>query len=157
MVLQIATREVTTAAGTVELPPDDVPMKGPLQVLVVDDDDDLRALARAHLEAAGFGVIEARDGREALAVLFDPNQREPAVIVLDMSMPGMSGQQFLAVLGGYWRLRRIPVVILAAELPEENEASRLAVERLKKPQQWNEIVDAVKRHCAGRGGEPADS
>jgi CheY-like chemotaxis protein len=57
-------------------------------VLVVDDDEMIRRLVRTVLEADDWKVVEARDGHEAFERLEDT---EPAVVVLDVMMPGMDG------------------------------------------------------------------
>jgi CheY-like chemotaxis protein len=57
-------------------------------VLVVDDDDMIRRLVRTVLEADDFEVVEARDGQTALAL---STEARPAVIVLDIMMPGIDG------------------------------------------------------------------
>lgn len=57
-------------------------------VLVVDDDEMIRRLVRTVLEADDFEVIEAKDGQEALRVISD---KAPAVVVLDVMMPGLNG------------------------------------------------------------------
>jgi DNA-binding response OmpR family regulator len=57
-------------------------------VLVVDDDEMIRRLVRTVLEADDFEVIEAKDGDEALVVVDD---KRPAVVVLDVMMPGLNG------------------------------------------------------------------
>ena len=60
-------------------------------VLVVDDDDATRSAERAVLSDGGFRVIEARDGEEAMRALSnDP----PAMVVLDIQMPGVDGPSF---------------------------------------------------------------
>ena len=60
-------------------------------VLIVDDDSDVRALLHHVLGFAGFVVVEASNGRDALAALI---QHRPAVIILDLRMPEMDGWQF---------------------------------------------------------------
>jgi DNA-binding response OmpR family regulator len=57
-------------------------------VLIVDDDEMIRRLVRTVLEADDFEVIEAKDGEQALAVIGD---KAPAVVVLDVMMPGLNG------------------------------------------------------------------
>ena len=57
-------------------------------VLIVDDDEMIRRLVRTVLEADDFEVIEAMDGQEALRVISD---KAPAVVVLDVMMPGLNG------------------------------------------------------------------
>jgi chemotaxis family two-component system sensor histidine kinase/response regulator PixL len=82
-------------------------------VLVVDDDDDFRDLARARLVAHGYQVVEARHGREALDFLTGPSA-QPSAIVLDLQMPTMSGWDLLPILASYLRLQSIPLVIVTA-------------------------------------------
>jgi DNA-binding response OmpR family regulator len=60
----------------------------PRLVLVVDDDEMIRRLVRAVLEADEFEVAEARDGEAALQLA---SQTEPSVVVLDVMMPGLDG------------------------------------------------------------------
>jgi len=62
-------------------------------VLIVDDDPDIRAALHLLLRTAGFEVVAARNGREALQLL---NGEEPGLIVLDLMMPEMDGWDFLA-------------------------------------------------------------
>lgn len=57
-------------------------------VLIVDDDQMIRRLVRTVLEADDFEVIEAKDGEQALSVIDD---KRPAVVVLDVMMPGLNG------------------------------------------------------------------
>src|SRR5689334_25425820 len=62
-------------------------------VLVVDDDADIRGAVQLLLRTAGFEVVAARNGREALQLL---DSEEPGLIVLDLMMPEMDGWDFLA-------------------------------------------------------------
>src|SRR2546428_13399417 len=79
----------------------------PRPVLIVDDDIETLAAERQLLAESGFRVIEARNGSEALrAVQDDP----PAVVVLDVQMPGMDGPAFALELR--IGLRRGPLVVL---------------------------------------------
>jgi DNA-binding response OmpR family regulator len=89
-------------------------MKRSAPILVVEDDAACRDLVRQMLLDAGFDVVEARDGREALGVLVS-DQTEPGLVILDLDMPVMSGRQLLAVIGNYRRLAKIPVLITSAE------------------------------------------
>ena len=66
--------------------------RGPL-VLVVDDDARLREFLRVSLEASGYSVSEAESGEQALAAIAD---ERPALVLLDVVMPGVDGWQLLA-------------------------------------------------------------
>jgi CheY-like chemotaxis protein len=81
-------------------------------VLVVDDEDESRRIARRHLDKLGWEVAEAEDGAGALHWL-SQNPR-PAMILLDLVMPGMNGFAFLEEIAKHADWRDIPIVILTA-------------------------------------------
>jgi CheY-like chemotaxis protein len=81
-------------------------------VLVVDDEPESRRIARRHLEKLGWEVDEAEEGTDALHWL-SQNPR-PAMILLDLLMPGMNGFAFLEELAKRAEWRLVPVVILTA-------------------------------------------
>jgi signal transduction histidine kinase/DNA-binding response OmpR family regulator len=81
-------------------------------VLVVDDEDKSRGLARRHLDRLGWEVAEATDGHSALSWL-SQNPR-PAMILLDLLMPGMNGFEFLEEIAKHEEWRDVPIVILTA-------------------------------------------
>jgi len=64
-------------------------------ILIADDEDDLRAMVRAMLESFGFGVLEARDGKEAVD-LFRERSGGIDLVLLDMMMPRMTGEEAFA-------------------------------------------------------------
>ncbi len=110
-------------------------------VLVVDDDEATRSAERAVLTEDGFRVIEARDGAEAMRVIQnDP----PAVVVLDIQMPGVDGPSFARELR--LALRRVPLVILTGVDDPKHEADRCNAEAyLSKPFDALELVKIVRR------------
>ncbi len=81
-------------------------------VLVVDDESESREIARRHLDKLGWEVAEAADGAGALRWL-SQNSR-PAMILLDLVMPGMNGFAFLEEIANRTEWRDIPIVILTA-------------------------------------------
>jgi signal transduction histidine kinase/CheY-like chemotaxis protein len=82
-------------------------------VLVVDDDPDSRGLVRRHLDKLGWSVAEADEGGDALGWL--AQNPPPALILLDLMMPGMDGFGFLDAIGRHAEWRNIPIVILTAK------------------------------------------
>lgn len=110
-------------------------------VLVVDDDDATRAAERAVLTDDGFRVVEARDGQEAmLAIQNDP----PALVVLDIQMPGVDGPEFARSLR--MALKRVPLVILTGVNDPKREADRCNAEAyLSKPFDAPELLRVVRR------------
>jgi diguanylate cyclase (GGDEF)-like protein len=79
-------------------------------VLVADDRASVRAVFRSGLEAAGYGVIEARNGREAVD---QAARNDVSVILLDVAMPVMDGHRTLAALKSGADTRDVPVVFLS--------------------------------------------
>ena len=84
---------------------------GPLLILIVDDDEDLRLLARKALVRGGHTVIEAADGAEGLEMI---GRRCPDLLVLDINMPGIDGFEVLRRLGAAEGGPSLPVIVLTA-------------------------------------------
>jgi len=122
-------------------------------VLVVDDEEDIRALVRELLERAGAQVREAADGREALRLLYDVR---PDVIVLDVTMPGFDGWQTLERVRD---LSDVPVLMLTGRDQELEKVRGLragADDYVTKPFGRQELlarVHALLRRGSGGGGK----
>jgi len=116
----------------------------PRPVLVVDDDEATRRAEREVLHDNGFRVVEARDGAEALWYMqHDP----PAVVVLDVQMPGVDGPSFARELR--MSLKRVPLVILTGARDPRREADRCNAEAyLAKPFDSRELVSVVRRFAS---------
>ena len=82
-------------------------------VMVVDDEPDIRFLVRLTLEQAGHTVTEAASGEEALEML---DQEEPDLVLLDINLPLLNGFQVLEEMRLSGRLERVPVLILSANV-----------------------------------------
>ena len=110
-------------------------------ILIVDDDKEILAVERAVLTEEGFRVREAHNGAEALVELeADP----PAMIVLDVQMPGIDGPTFARELRK--RLRHVPLIILTAAPDPKREADRCNAEAyLAKPFEASELLQLVRR------------
>jgi DNA-binding response OmpR family regulator len=116
------------------------------KILVTDDDDDARRLLAAILRGAGFEVREAPSGEEALKVLgegpFD-------LLVLDRSMPGLSGLDVLRALKE--RHVKIKTLIISAYGEEELWAEAFALgalDYLLKPYSPNHVLGEIKKTLA---------
>jgi CheY-like chemotaxis protein len=92
------------------------------QVLVVEDDADLRGVLRRTLEMEKWTVAEANNGLEALERI---QTRIPSVILLDLLMPVMDGFAVLAELRKRDEWRQIPVVVITAKDLTQEERDRL--------------------------------
>ena len=102
-------------------------------VLVADDEEDIRALVAFRLKRAGYDVITAADGAEALTLA---TTRLPDLIVLDMMMPKATGLEVTRSLREQDSTRDIPVILLTARAQEADVASGFeagADDYVKKP------------------------
>jgi two-component system response regulator ResD len=110
------------------------------RVLVVDDDEVIRGFLVPSLERHALIVDEARDGREALALI---EQHQYAVILLDLLMPGLDG---FAVIEGLERVAWTPVVLVITGA-DRSEIGRLDPSRvhgiMKKPFDPDELASVV--------------
>jgi CheY-like chemotaxis protein len=89
-------------------------------VLIVDDEADVRLIARLVLTAAGFEVIEAESGEVALdAISGGP---PPDVVLLDVRMPGIDGWEVLRRLRADPDQENLPVVVFTADMTARSEA-----------------------------------
>jgi CheY-like chemotaxis protein len=112
-------------------------------VLLVEDDVDVREAVTDTLEDAGYRVIAARHGQEALEVLRNGGPR-PCLILLDLMMPVMDGWQFRDLQSKDPQLADIPVVALSAH---GGLHALAAADHLRKPVQLRALMDVVERFC----------
>jgi len=114
------------------------------RILVVEDEKDVREMIRLNLKAAGFDVVEAGNGAEALALAKnDP----PKVIILDLMMPEMSGIEVCRALRRNPATSRIPVLMLTAKSTEEDKVVGFEVgadDYVTKPFSPRELVLRVR-------------
>jgi CheY-like chemotaxis protein len=115
-------------------------------VLIVDDDGDMRDLIRLILENAGYEVALAGSGSEAFEFL---SHRLPALIVLDLMMPEMSGLKFAEELERRGLRPGIPVLVLSAASQAGLKAGWVDAEGcLTKPFEIPTLLDEVARLAA---------
>jgi DNA-binding response OmpR family regulator len=120
------------------------------QILVVDDDENIRLLLRELLERAGYSVTEAADGRTALRHLFTA---PPALVILDVTMPDMDGYQTLERVRD---LSDVPVLMLTArtqELEKVRGLSAGADDYVAKPFGRQELLARVQALLRRTGGK----
>lgn len=87
-----------------------------LKILVVDDEARMRKLVKDFLTNKGFQVIEAADGEEAVDIFF--NQKDIALILLDVMMPKMDGWEVCKTIRKY---SKVPIIMLTARGEERDE------------------------------------
>ena len=113
-------------------------------LLIIDDDDDLRATVADILGAHGHAVRHFADAREALSAL--RAGLRPSLILLDLMMPEMNGWEFRAEQRKDPALNAIPVLVVTARTAGDLRRETLGdVEILKKPFTIAELNDAVER------------
>lgn len=114
-------------------------------ILVVDDEETIREVLRRYLEREGYRVVEAANGESALEAI---DREEPALVVLDLMLPGVDG---LEIARSLRRVHSIPIVMLTArgELSDRIEGLELgADDYIVKPFSPREVtlrVQAVLR------------
>ena len=114
-------------------------------VLVVEDDDDVREALAALLEANGYRVIEAENGRTALQRLQDATV---CLILLDLFMPEMNGWAFREEQVKDARLATIPVVVISADsAAAKRVVSPGVVAVMTKPVEFDQLLHVVGQHC----------
>ena len=89
------------------------------RILIVDDDDDARALLSAHFQRAGYDVTTAHDGNEGIA---EALRTRPSVIILDLAMPGLDGWGAMRLLRAYATTAEIPLVAWTGLLDNRSAA-----------------------------------
>ena len=114
------------------------------RVLVVDDDPQILALERLALEAAGFEVLMARDGEEALARAF---RESPDIVVLDIMMPRLDGMEVCRHLRAHYETRMISVILVSARVTSTDKLAGFragADDYVTKPFDPDELVERVR-------------
>ena len=130
-----------------------LPDKNKDVIMIVDDSPTIRKLVSMTLEEAGYGVVSAADGMQALGKLNgqspDLNGRLPDLILLDITMPRMDGYQVCKIIKGYKQTKGIPVVMLSGKDGFfDRVRGRIAgsTDYITKPFQPKELVQAVNKH-----------
>ena len=137
-------------------PPRSPALRGSGLILLVDDEETVRSLVRTYLIQAGFEVLTASDGREAIGI-FSREARRVRLVLLDLTMPRMNGEET------YTELRRIRPdirVILMSGYNEQEATGRFAGKHLagfiQKPFRMEEFA-AVVRPCLEEEGRIRDA
>mgnify|MGYP000006021807 FL=1 len=109
-------------------------------ILVIDDDLYIGNLLEETLTREGYGVIRAYSGTEAVLVL---SQSKPDLVLLDLMLPGLSGEEVLQHIKG------IPVIVMSAKVDIDNKVDLLlggAVDYVTKPFHTKELLARISVH-----------
>jgi two-component system alkaline phosphatase synthesis response regulator PhoP len=126
----------------------------PRKILAVDDEKHIVRLVQVNLERAGYQVVTANDGKEALEKVAQEN---PDLVVLDVMMPYMDGFEVLQNLRRNPSTRDIPVIMLTAKAQDADvfKGWQSGVDcYLTKPFNPMELLSFVKRIFDSMGGGP---
>ena len=118
----------------------------PRPALIIEDDPDIAESVRYNLESEGFTALVAATGEHGLTLALDP-QNPPAVIVLDLMLPGMSGMDLCRRLRRENQTRRTPIIMLTAKASEADRIAGLdlgADDYIPKPFSVRELVARVR-------------
>lgn len=124
------------------------------RILIVDDEPPIRRLLRTSLVSQGFQIVEAATGREALD---EVGQAQPDLIVLDLGLPDMQGQEVIRLLRGQGS--SVPIVVLSSRTDETGKVEALdlgADDYVTKPFGTDELLARIRtalRHRLQQQGE----
>ena len=120
----------------------------------VDDYDDARSTLREALENAGYSVIEAADGQQALNCLV--TRTEPvSLIVLDLQMPIMDGWRLIELLRCYVKLATIPIIVVTAHEPRLEQTQHQGIYGcIRAPYRLEVLIDMVDSCMSGARRAP---
>jgi DNA-binding response OmpR family regulator len=119
-------------------------------VLIVEDDADLRRMFRTALALAGYTVLEAGNGLEALH-LIDSNTI--AAVILDLGLPVISGMTVRQEIAAHAHTRHVPVIVVTGEPGPYHDLDATCV--LRKPVSPDRLVHVVKNCIVAGGGGSA--
>lgn len=125
-----------------------VPPRSAPSVLVVEDNEDGRFMLRTFLELKGCRVIEARDGKEAIAAA---TGEKPDLILMDLQLPLMDGISVTRHLRLQPRSQYVPIVIVSGWDPKRHRPTALAAgcdEYLLKPVNFSFLDEILERYLS---------
>ncbi len=113
----------------------------PKRILVADDDAKILFLMKDMLELKGYAVIEAKDGQEAL----DKAKKEkPDLVILDVTMPKLDGDQVYMMLKSEQQNRDLPILILTGLRSDKEIEAAKDQDMFAKPVKFDKLLGRVK-------------
>lgn len=113
-------------------------------IFIIDDDETINEMLRTALTKRGFSVVQAFSGTEALLAF---QKAQPDLVLLDLGLPGLSGEDVLPKLGN------VPVIVLSARASAQDKVSLLlggAVDYVTKPFDLHELLARITVQLRGR-------
>jgi len=121
-----------------------------LKVMVIDDSKTIRRSAESLLQKAGYEVLTADNGFEALPII---SSQHPDIIFIDIMMPRLDGYQTCALVKNNPKYRDIPIVMLSSKdgLFDRAKGRVVGAEQyLTKPFTRDDLLDAIRTHLLGK-------
>jgi twitching motility two-component system response regulator PilG len=127
----------------------------PIKVMVIDDSNTIRKSAESFLTRAGYQVLTAADGFEAMSVITD---NHPDIIFVDIMMPRLDGYQTCTLIKNNQHFKRIPVIMLSSKDGLFDRArGRIAgsEQHINKPFTEVDLISAITRHVSNPESDTA--
>lgn len=126
------------------------------KLMLVEDDNNLREIYEARLQAEGYDIVSARDGEDALVVA---KAEKPDLIISDVMMPKISGFEMLDILRNTEELKHVKIIMLTAlgQSDDQQRADRLGADRylVKSQVTLEDIVKVAHELLQDSDGAPA--
>ena len=114
----------------------------PKRILVADDDTRVLILMRDMLELKGYSVIEARDGQEALD---KAKSEKPDLVILDVTMPKLDGDQVYMMLKAEPQNKSLPILILTGLRSDKEIEASQDLDMFAKPVKFDKLLGRMKQ------------
>ena len=116
-------------------------------ILVVDDDIDIREVIQYALNSEGYNIVTAGNGEEALDFLTSEQHKATPIscIVLDLMMPRMNGEEFIRTLrANHKELAKIPIIVITAQGTGLNSETLQNTKKIHKPMDLEDLYVAIE-------------
>lgn len=114
--------------------------------LVIEDHEHLAFLLSYMLKREGFGVIAAKNGREAAEAIASGNV--PDIVLMDLMLPYLNGFELIGLIRAHPAWKRVPIIVLSARTQEQDVVNALkagANDFVRKPYQPGELMARIRR------------
>ena len=125
-------------------------MTDSVDVLVVDDEQDVREMLAELVQGCGYKALVASDGEEALEAL---RRTRPRLVLLDLRMPRVDGWEFCRRVADDEELRALPIAVVSVEDPKSHPTRREDAGYVRKPIDVERLVEILRARCGVRADD----
>lgn len=117
------------------------------KILIVEDYDDTRSFMKLLIESCGYQVLEAKDGRQAIEIVY---HEQPDLILIDIAMPNVDGLTATRIIRGFDKTANLPIIAFTAyEKSLHREAlSAGCNDLIDKSMNFEEITSVLNKYLA---------